>query len=498
MAVALPAARGRSAGHTALAAVSCVITILVGLALALMSPFHGLELPLLGVCAALPLWLATTSRTMWALGCVLVYMGLVDGFVKLKTGQELSSLGRDVLLYAVVAGIAFRSRGPLRLPALSAWVLAWTVITLIQLAHPDNGTAIHSVASLRQHLEFVPLFFVGFAALRSHGSLNAFFALLLAVATINAAVGVYQGTLTPDGLADWGPGYDGLLNGRTLASPRIFEGADGEATIRPPGLGSDMGFAGVLGATALPGGIALLLTCRRRPWSVPLIALGIIGALVGVFTSQSRSAIITALVAALAMLGLMAVGGQGKRALIGFSLAAGLVCIAVMALSANDGDSFYRYKSIAPSEAGSTLLESRVGTWKEIPVYAREIPFGAGIGSAGPAAGLWDNREVVHNAESQFNFLLVEMGIPGLVIFLAFQIALFWAILSGLARERDPRTVVLLAAMAGPLFAYAVNWLAGVNTTSTPNAAYLWLAAGVVSYWLVTRQRREAATPAHG
>jgi hypothetical protein len=495
MGTALAAPRLRSGRHAALAAVACAITISGGLVLALKSPLDGLELPLVGLFMAVPLWLATTARTGWALGCVLVYMGLVDGILKLKTGEETADLGRDVLLYAVIAGMAFRARGPLKLPALGLWVLAWTAIILIQLGHPDNGTALHSVASLRQHLEFVPLFFVGFAALRTHGSVNAFFALLLAVAAVNAAVGVYQGGLTPDELAAWGPGYEGLLSGETEASPRTFEGADGEARIRPPGLGSDMGFAGILGATAIPGGIALLLTHRHRRDLLALIAIGLLGALVGVLSSQSRSALLTAVVTAVAMLGLMAVGRQAKRSLIGLALAAALASISVMAISSHDSGAFHRYSSIVPSKAASTTIESRAGTWEEIPQYMREIPFGAGIGSAGPAAGLWDDREVELNAESQFNFLLVDAGIPGLAIFLAFQAALFWVIVSGLRRERDPRTVVLLAGVAAPLFGYAVNWLVGVNTTSTPNAAYLWLAAGVISYWLVARHRRAAGRP---
>jgi len=43
-----------------------------------------------------------------------------------------------------------------------------------------------------------------------------------------------------------------------------------------------------------------------------------------------------------------------------------------------------------------------------------------------------------------------------------------------------------------------VNWLVGINTTSTPNSAYLWLGAGVVSYWLLSRRQRAFRPIAHG
>jgi hypothetical protein len=483
--------------RTALTWAACAITVLLGTGLAVSSQLSGVQLPLLGLFMAIPLWLAATSRAMWALGLVLLYMGLVDGFLKLQAGSETVAIGRDLLLYAVVAGMAFRARGPFRLPALSGWVVAWTIVILVQLANPDNGTAAHSIVSLRQHLEFVPLFFVGFVVLRTHRSLQGFFALLLAVAAINGAVGAYQSSLTPEQLAGWGPGYAKLLSGDDIA-PRFAVGPDGKERVRPPGLGSDMGFAGILGATALPGGIALLLTLRRRPLVTALVVLGLVGAIAGVLTSQSRSAVVAAVVMVLAMAGLMTIGRQAKQTIIGVFAAAAVCCVAVLAIdSYGSSDPFFRYHSITPTEAIPTLQEERSETWAAIPEYMREIPLGAGMGSGGPAAGIWDTRPVVWNAESQFTFLIVEAGIPGLVAFLAFQAALFAAILAGLRRERDPRTAVLLAGVAAPLFGYAVSWLAAVNTTSTPNAPYLWLVAGVISYWLVSRRQRASRPIAH-
>ena len=186
---------------------------------------------------------------------------------------------RDVFLYAVAIGVALRWRGPLKLPALAGWVLAWIAVVLIQLANPGDHGITHSVAALRQHLEFVPLFFLGYALLRSYASLHAFFALLLAVAAINGAVAAYQTTLSPGQLGGWGPGYDALVSG---PSPSLFTGANGQAKVRPPGLGADEGFSGILGACALPGGVALLMAYRRRRWLSALIVLGIIGAAVGV------------------------------------------------------------------------------------------------------------------------------------------------------------------------------------------------------------------------
>lgn len=464
---------------------ACAVTVAVGVGLAARAPYYGLPLPLIGVAVGIPAWCATTDRAQLALAAALLYMGLLDGVVRLKTGGQAATLVRDVFLYAVAIGVALRARGPFRLPALGGWVLAWIAVVLIQLANPGNHSITHAVASLRQHLEFVPLFFLGYALLRTRASLHAFFALLLAVAAINGAVAAYQSTLSPGQLGAWGPGYNQLVSG---AAPTLFQGANGQPQVRPPGLGADEGFSGILGACALPGGIALLMTYRRQRWLTALIVLGMIGAAVGVVTSESRSSLITAIVALVAMVGLMAVGGQAKRAVLALCLAGVVAGTAVVAIGDYNSTTFYRYSSIAPNHAASTIYSSRSATWALTFDYVREVPFGAGLGSVGPAASKAGGTVTKYDAESQFTFLVVELGVPGLLLFLAFQGALCAAVLKGLRRERDRHTVVLMAGLAAPLFGFAVNWFVGVNTTSIPNAPYLWLAAGVIAWWLVDRR----------
>jgi cell division protein FtsW (lipid II flippase) len=222
-----------------------------------------------------------------------------------------------------------------------------------------------------------------------------------------------------------------------------------------------------------------------------VIVLGIIGAAVGVVVGQSRSSVITAVVALAAMVALIGVGRQTRRALIGICLTAATVGVAVVAIDSFDSTAFYRYGSIAPSNVVATTYSSRQTTWATTVQYLDQIPLGAGLGTVGPAAGKAGGKLTDWNAESQFSFLVVELGVPGLAVFLLFQAALCSTILRGLRRERDPRTVILIAGVAAPLFGYAVNWLVGVNTTSPPNAPYLWLAAGVIAWWLVDRQRLE-------
>jgi hypothetical protein len=468
----------------------------VGIQLATNSPFAaGPQLVLVGLLIALSAWMATTRHALWALAAVLLYMGLLDGVLKLRSANELPTLGRDVLLYAAVGGLAVRAvlRGErLVLPAFSGWAIAWTVMVLAQLAHPMNGTWLHSVASLRQHIEFVPLFFVAYFLMREHRHLQNFLALLLAVAAINGLVGIYQSGMSVEALSAWGPGYANLFDPEASGgAPRTAADEDGVKRVRPPGLGSDMGFAGVLGATAIPGGLALLMLRRRSLTVRLLVVLGLLASAAGVLTSQSRASVLTVLVTLVAFVGLLAAGGYVKRSLTSI-MAIGVTAFAAVSLiGAIDENAFFRYQSIAPDKVLDTTVESRSGTWSQLGEYVVEIPFGAGIGSVGPAAGQFDKRPVIYNAESQFNFLMVEVGLAGLLLFLVFQLSLFRALVRGMRRARDPKTVVLMAGIGAPLLGYAVNWLVGVNTVSTPNAPFLWVATGLIAWWLVEHPRRE-------
>ena len=67
------------------------------------------------------IWLFFSDRLALTLGVVVLYLGLIDGYVKLRTGLPIVTFGRDILLYAIVLGLLVRSavrREPLPVPPL--------------------------------------------------------------------------------------------------------------------------------------------------------------------------------------------------------------------------------------------------------------------------------------------------------------------------------------------------------------------------------------------
>src|SRR5919197_1017689 len=79
-----------------------------------------------------------------------------------------------------------------------------------------------TVASLRPHIEFLPLFFLAYLAVRTKRQLRAALALLVVIGAANGIVTFVQFSLTPDQLASWGPGYAAKIEGTDEVSGRVF------------------------------------------------------------------------------------------------------------------------------------------------------------------------------------------------------------------------------------------------------------------------------------
>jgi hypothetical protein len=434
-----------------------------------------------------------SQRVEVTLAILMVYLGVLDGYLKLKTNSQASTLGRDLLLYAIAAGVLVRAvvaKQRLQLPPLSGWVIAWTAVILVQLFNPSNGTWSHSIAALRPHLEFIPLFFLGYTVMRTKARLRGFLVLLLVITAVNAVAGFIQFNQTPEQLAAWGPGYASRINGTGDVAGRAFRDSSGEVRPRPFALGSDAGYGGIVGMMAAPALLALLALARRNRLRLLAVALSA-GVVVAVLTSQARTAILGTVFALAAFAIVAAAGRGGGRALGGLAIAGIVGYFVITTLTGSTSSSaFSRYQSIAPSKAATTAVDYRKGTLGEVPRYMKDIPLGAGIGSKGPAAKAVGERGAgaAFNGESEPTFLLIEAGIPGLVVMLGFMLYLMFLSLTRIRPIPDQELRLLLAGVAAPLFAIAVTGFVGINTATTPSSPYLWFIAGALAFWLLPRR----------
>lgn len=484
----------------ALAMVATLAACGLAITVKLPSPSLVSALALSGVLAATA-WMLLSERYEWTLAILMLYVGLADGFLKLSTGSSTVTLIRDLMLYAIAVGFLVRMavrRERVRWPPLSGWVVAWLLVVAVQIANPRDGTLLHSLASVRPHAEWVPLFFLGYLAIRSKARIRAFLLLLVVIAAANGIVGLVQVNISPAQLAGWGPGYAKAINGEGSVSANSFADENGVERNRPFALGGDMGFGGSVGFLAVPAALALLGLGLKPRTRLLVLALAA-GVVLAVITSEGRVYVIAGVVAVLAFAGLTVTSRAGARTIIGVAVGLAVAYAAISVLLSNsEAGSFERYNSIAsPEQALTTAYDYRAEVLSLVPTYMARFPFGAGIGSSGPAGsfGGGGTRKGL-NGESEPTFLLIELGIPGLAVMLGFNLVLIYLSTTKIRRIADRETRVLLTAVAAPLFALFVTWLAGISTATTPGAPYLWLAAGVLSYWLLGEGSGSMAPPA--
>jgi len=449
-------------------------------------------------------WCFSHRRVDRSLAAFGLYLGLLDGYLKLRTGNPVMTLARDVLVVAIASGALVRtmtSRRPLPLPPLCGLVLAFSAVVVVELFNPDGPGVVFGLGGVRQHLEFVPLFFLGYAFMRRETQVQKLLLILVFCAAAGGFVSFVQSTLTPEQFARWGPGYSERILGTDTfeGAPRVAFDETGATSVRPFGLGSDLGAGAVAAALALPALIAMAMSLKgaMRMWLVPAgIGIGL-----AIATSGTRAALVTVFVSALAFGLIAAASRNAPRVIAGLGISAILVYGAFQYLGPNTSTAT-RAQSIAPTKVLTTFAQERGSSVAKFGEYATGHPLGLGVGSVGPAAGALSDRPIslqVLNTETEWNFLVLEVGLAGLALFVALNLRLMSLALTRIRRIVDPAVRLHLAALAGPLFALVVAGFSGVTTASVPPAPYFWFVAGVLSYWLVTRVReddgRHAADP---
>jgi hypothetical protein len=450
------------------------------------------------------LWLATTRHTQLALALVMLYLGLLDGYLKLASGSNLVTFVRDVLLYAIVAGLLIRAtvQGKrLPLPPLSAWVIAFVVLVLIQIPNPHGGTIVHSLAGVRQHLEFVPLFFLAFAFIRTTRALRAFVILLAVIAAANGVVSWVQFKETPQQFASWGPGYAErvLGTGSFSGGGRAFSTGQAGFDTRPFGLGSDSGDGGLFGALALGGILALASLSTHRRYLLFAVAAGA-GATLAIVTSQGRAAIVAAVLILIAFILLSATSRTRVTSLLGLTLAVAVSVFVVQAVVGSVSSSGLRYHSLGPTSLVQTTSQARGKSIAAIPHNMVTYPFGAGLGVAGPATSSPGGSALAGNvdAENEWSFLTLETGLPGMLVYTGFIVTLLVLGVRRCRHEPDREARVLLAALIAPLGGLLVLFFVNSTSASVPLGPYVWTVAGIISYWLVAlpaaRRRQVSST----
>jgi hypothetical protein len=267
-------------------------------------------------------------------------------------------------------------------------------------------------------------------------------------------------------------------------------------------LGTDSGFGGGLGLVALPGALALLaIGPLRRRWPVLLLCLG---AILAVMTGLGRTQVVGATAAVLFFAALaLTGGGRVSRSLVPL-LAVVLLALplGVLVVSLEGGGIFSRYAELVPGNVVESK-DKKTSEFLAIPHQIEAAPLGVGLGTVGSAAGFGGKEtETLEGhgvgAATVWKLILDELGLPGMLLWLAFNIRLLALALPGLRRVRDHELRLELAAVYAVFIASLVTGFSGDTITSAVQGPLVWLTAGITAYWFAGPGRAALRAPSRG
>ena len=495
-----PAVLQRRMGDLLRTGAMALIPIGLGLAVTIGLPKASL-LVALGVIAGLiaVASLVLCSRLEITGTLVLVYLLLITGPVKMLTShREVTAVIPDLLILAVSLGALMRmvvQRERIRLPPLSGWVIGWTALVVVNSFNPKTQGVLAVLGGYSQELQYVPFFFLGFVLMRSTRRFRQLFVIVGIAAAASGVVAAYQTELTPAQLASWGPGYRALIKpSEGKGSGRVYF-SEGEARVRPPGLGAEAGASGGIGHVALPMCLALFaITRRKKRWIAALLSLG---AIMAVIVGLGRLQLIGAGLGVVAFVGLSLLSGRQFTRAVGAVLAIVVIAIpagAILVTSLRSG-TFKRYESLNTSS--STTLHKE-GAWSQIPGEVSASPFGFGLGTSGSFAGRYGtNQNLLEGhgltSETQYNVLVKELGLPGLILWPLISFAISLLIVRRMRGVHDGELAICLAGALAAFIALPIEGTSGFIGGNLAGGGYFWFAIGVTAYWLAGRRSRASA-----
>jgi hypothetical protein len=498
-----PALLSRRIRDLTAAAITGTIALALALGIALAVPHPTVAKDAVILLGGLGVFaLLVSARYTVTLTVLAVYLGLLDGPVKLLTATQAASPIRNVLTYAIATGMLVRlsvSKRRVTMPPLSIWVVGFVAVVLMQALNPATHGILKVVGGYRQELQWIPFFFFGFLIMRSKQRFRQLFLILGVIALANGAVSAYQAHISPRALGSWGPGYSNHVFGQGGLSGRTYN-TEGEARNRPPGLGADSGGGGGFGVLALPGLLALLVVGKlRRRW-IALVCCA--GAMLGIASAADRQAVITAAVALLAYAGLSVISGLKITRLFAGILVAIAVMIGVGAYleSENGSGVFARQESLSSlGSAEESGGNSKIIHLKALPRDFFGAPFGSGLGTGAAAGGFGGKQARVEiegrgvSTEGTLNLIVIELGAPGLLLWVGLTITVIGLAVLKLRHVSDTELRTYLVALYAAYLAKVVGGFGG-PTISTVGGAFLWFVPGVTAYWLA--RPRRASSPA--
>lgn len=263
------------------------------------------------------------------------------------------------------------------------------------------------------------------------------------------------------------------------------------------------GVGGTL-AYVIPLLAALVFAARRPdlqkagenvPWLIPAGVIALVLALLTLALTQSRGGIFGTVA------GLLVVAGWRERRLV-WGIGAGALGLIIL-IALGYGNALMGF--VLQMDASNATLASRLEVWQRGLMMVRDFPYtGIGIGAYNSIAHLLypffiaAPDEVVPHAHNQFLEVAVDLGIPGLIAYVALLTAFGICAARAYRANQDANVRALVVGLVAGMFAHHVFGLTDAFILGTKPGIVMWVFFAFVaatSPRFGDRQKEDAEVP---
>jgi O-antigen ligase len=95
------------------------------------------------------------------------------------------------------------------------------------------------------------------------------------------------------------------------------------------------------------------------------------------------------------------------------------------------------------------------------------------------------------SGESQYNYVTAELGLAGLLLWVAFSTYIIVLAVSSIRRIADMEIRLILSAIFAAFIAFTLMGFGGSTMSALPFGPYFWFAVGIAAYWFGGGLQRE-------
>ncbi len=414
-----------------------------------------------------------------------------QGFFKIVSNYHpIVHLGADLVLIALIFKVLIQRSldsgiHHFKLPPLSPLFFIHFLWVGAVFFNPYSLGFVPSLAGSKVYISMFTLFFFGYYLTKNIKDIHKYFILFIALAVIQLFFTLYQGFIGVDSVISIHSGYQ-------LALMKYERYA-----FRPFGLTNLPGAPSVYIYPVVPF-VLYFLYFSQSYWVKLSCLLFLPLAGLGLFLCQVRSAIIkgafavTFLVVTFFTSRFTFPKGRRLTSIIGTVVVGALLAVVFpklieSAVDSNEDNSRAVERSFSSFDM-NTFSSARRGAWDRFMVYIETVPFGAGFSRTGASSGAFQEANLNDRffskhfffADNLFLTLLIEIGLPGLILVTLIILMVLGKGLKAWRQETRQELIGPQLSILSCLFAIFIGSYGAEGIVYNPESAIFWFFSGVL------------------